>query len=60
MTRQSWRRRPGLPPIETPISEVLSPTFATQTHRQPLAIARSPYEKKDLGFIDAIPDWNGE
>jgi hypothetical protein len=60
MIRQSRLRRQGLRPVETSISEVSSPTFATQAHRQSLAIARSPYEKTDQGFIDAISDWNGE
>jgi hypothetical protein len=60
MIRQSRRRPQGLPPIETSISELSSPTFASQAHRQSLAIARSPYEKTDQGFIDAISDWNGE
>ncbi len=58
ITRRRRPLQPELLPIEIP--DINSPAFAAEAHRQALAIARSPYEKTDQEFIDAISDWDGE
>ncbi len=38
------------------IPDVHSPAFATEAHRQSLAVANSPHAKEDQDFIDAVSD----
>jgi hypothetical protein len=51
-------RAAGLRPIQIWVPDVRSRTFASQAHRQSLAIARSAQERDDLAFIESIADWN--
>jgi len=51
-------RAAGLRPIQIWVPDVRSKRFATQAHRQSLAVARSPYETEDQAFIDSISEWN--
>ncbi|HMK69218.1 MAG TPA: antitoxin MazE-like protein [Stellaceae bacterium] len=57
------RRRPSAPKRRQPreqnllaLPDVHSPEFIAEAHRQSLAIARSPQERRDQEFIDAISD----
>jgi Protein of unknown function (DUF3018) len=50
-------RRQGLRPIQIWVTDVRSPEFAAEAHRQSLAVANSPHEQDDQAFIDAISDW---
>jgi len=50
-------RRQGLRPIQIWVPDVRSPQFAAEAHRQSLAVANSPEERADQGFINAISDW---
>lgn len=36
-----------------------SAAFAAESHRQSLAVARSPQAREDQEFIDAVSDWSG-
>jgi hypothetical protein len=36
-----------------------SPAFTKEARRQSLAVAMSPYARKDQNFIDAASDWGG-
>jgi len=47
-------RKQGLRPIQIWVPDVRSPEFVREAHRQSLAIANSPQEKKDQAFIDSI------
>jgi hypothetical protein len=47
-------RRQGLRPIQIWVPDTRSAAFAAEAHRQSAAVARSPYEATDQGFIDAI------
>lgn len=49
-------RRQGLRPIQLWVPDVRSPAFATEAHRQSLAVARSPRARDDQDFIDAISE----
>lgn len=53
-------RRQGLRPIQIWVPDVRSPEFASEAHRQSLAVARSPHANEDQAFIDAISEWHGE
>lgn len=53
-------RKQGLRPIQIWVPDVNSPAFAAEAHRQSLAVARSPYDKEDQDFIDAVSDWGSE
>ncbi len=53
-------RTKGLRPIEIWISDVNSPEFAVEAHRQSLAVAQSPYAQEDQAFVDAISDRGDE
>lgn len=33
------------------------PEFAREARRQSLAVARSPQEKEDQAFVDAVSEW---
>ena len=50
-------RQQGLRPIQIWVSDVRTPEFAAEAHRQSLVIANSPQEKDDQHFIDSISDW---
>ena len=52
-------RRQGLRPIQLWVPDVRSPHFATEAHRQSLAVADSPHAAEDQGFVDAVSDWQG-
>ena len=47
-------RAQGLRPIQIWVPDVRSPEFATEAHRQALAVARSRQARTDQSFIDAI------
>ena len=51
-------RRQGLRPVQIWVPDVRSPRFATEAHRQSLAVARSRYAGGDQAFVDAISEWN--
>ena len=53
-------RRQGLGPTQIWVPDVRSPEFVAEAHRQSLAVANSPQEKDDQGFVDAISIWGGE
>jgi hypothetical protein len=53
-------RRQGLRPIQIWVPDVRSPKFAAEAHRQSLAVAKSPQEKDDQDFVDAISIWGSE
>ena len=42
------------------VPDVRSRSFAQAAHRQSLAVAKSPYAKRDQSFVDAISVWNEE
>ena len=52
-------RKQGLRPIQIWVPDVNSPGFAAEAHRQSLAVASSPLEKDDQGFVDAASGWEG-
>jgi len=53
-------RQQGLRPIQVWVPDMRSPAFATQAHRQSLAVAKSPHAKADQDFIDAVSDRDAE
>ncbi len=53
-------RRQGLRPLQIWVPDVRSPAFASEAHRQSLAVANSPHAKEDQAFIDAVSDWGKE
>jgi Protein of unknown function (DUF3018) len=57
--RERLRRR-GMRPIQLWVPDVRSRSFARQAHRQSLLVARSPGEREDQGFVDAISEWPSE
>jgi surfactin synthase thioesterase subunit len=50
-------RQQGLRPIQIWVPDMRSPAFATEAHRQSLAVAKSPHAKEDQDFINAVSDW---
>jgi hypothetical protein len=50
-------RKAGLRPVQIWIPDTRSPEFAREARRQSLAVARSPREKEDQAFVDAISEW---
>jgi hypothetical protein len=52
-------RRQGLRPLQIWVPDMRSPAFATEAHRQSLAVANSPQAREDQNFIDAVADWCG-
>jgi hypothetical protein len=50
-------RKAGLRPVQIWIPDTRSPEFAREARRQSLAVARSPQEKEDQAFVDAISEW---
>jgi len=49
-------REQGLRPLQIWVPDTNSPAFKKEAHRQSHAVARSPQEKEDQDFIDAISD----
>jgi len=47
-------RAQGLRPIQIWVTDVRSPEFASQAHRQSVAVARSAGCDEDQAFIDAL------
>jgi hypothetical protein len=50
-------RRKGLRPVQIWVPDTANPAFAKEAHRQAMAVARSPGEASDQGFIDSVTDW---
>src|SRR5438093_12304849 len=50
-------REAGLRPVQIWIPDTRSREFAREARRQSLAVARSPGEKEDQAFLDAISEW---
>jgi hypothetical protein len=50
-------RKLGLRPIQIWVPDTRSKEFAREAHRQSMAAARSPHEKEDQAFVDAISEW---
>jgi hypothetical protein len=49
-------RKQGLRPVQMWLPDMNSKEFKAEAHRQSLAAARSPTEREDQAFIDAITD----
>ena len=49
-------RQQGLRPIQIWVPDMRSPAFATEAHRQSLAVAHSPHARQDQEFIDSVSD----
>lgn len=49
-------REQGLRPIQIWVPDMRSSAFASEAHRQSLAVANSSHAKQDQGFIDAVSD----
>jgi hypothetical protein len=47
-------REQGLRPIQIWVPDMRSPAFASEAHRQSLAVAHSSHASDDQDFIDAI------
>lgn len=47
-------RAQGLRPVQIWVPDVRSPAFVAEARRQSLAVARSPQEADDQGFVDAV------
>lgn len=52
-------RQQGLRPIQIWVPDMRSPAFATEAHRQSLAVAKSRHAKQDQDFIDSVTDQDG-
>jgi Protein of unknown function (DUF3018) len=50
-------RAAGLRPIQIWVPDVRSRSFATQAHKQSLAVAKSRHGGEDQAFIDAIAEF---
>ena len=50
-------REAGLRPVQIWIPDTRSREFAREARRQSLAVGRSPGEKEDQAFVDAISEW---
>ncbi len=59
-SRNETRARRELLPNESWVPDVGSPSFVAEAHRQSLAVANSPDENADQGFVDAVSDWDSE
>ena len=53
-------RAQGLRPIQIWVPDVRSPSFRSEAHRQPMAVAASAHARDDQAFIDAVSDWGDE
>ncbi len=54
-TRERMRAQ-GLRPIRIWLPDTRTAAFRTEAHRQSLAVARSPRDREDQDFIEAISD----
>ena len=57
---RAYRERPraqDLRPVQIWIPDTRSREFAREARRQSLAVARSPGEREDQAFLDAISEW---
>ena len=52
-------RQQGLRPIQIWVPDMRSPAFATEAHRQSLAVANSSHAKRDQEFIEAVSEQGG-
>jgi hypothetical protein len=57
--RQRLRKK-GLRPVQIWVPDVRSRAFASEAHRQSLAVARSPHAAEDQAFVDAISERDDE
>ena len=57
--RQRMRKR-GMKLIQIWVPDPASPYFVAEARRQSRLLARSPTEKDDQAFVDAVTDWNWE
>lgn len=48
----------GLLPIQSWVSDVRSPAFVAEVHRQSVVVAASSQAKVDQAFIDAMSVWD--
>jgi len=53
-------RAQGLRPIQIWVPDMRSPAFASEAHRQSLAVAQSPHAQENQDFISSISDWIAE
>ena len=53
-------RLEGVRPIQIWVPDVRSHRFRAEARRQSLAVAKSPDERDDQAFIDAVSDWGNE
>ena len=53
--RERMRAR-GLRPVQIWVPDTRSETFRKEAHLQSLAVARSPRNREDQAFIDAVSD----
>jgi hypothetical protein len=49
-------RRQGLRPIQIWVPDVRSPAFKLEAHRQSALVGKSPHEREDQDFVDAVSD----
>jgi hypothetical protein len=49
-------REQGLRPVQFWVPDVTSEEFKAQAHRESVALAQSPEEEEDQGFVDAVSD----
>jgi len=60
---QSYRERMrarGLRPVQIWVPDTRTAEFRLEAHRQSRAVARSPVEREDQIFIDAVSDLSEE
>jgi Antitoxin MazE-like len=53
-------RRRGLRPIQMWVSDVRSPSFALEAHRQSALVASAQSEREEQAFVDANSEWPPE
>jgi hypothetical protein len=53
--RERMRAR-GLRPVQIWVPDTRTDAFRREAHRQSLAVGRSPGEREDQAFIDAVSD----
>jgi Protein of unknown function (DUF3018) len=49
-------RRKGLRPVQMWVLDTSSASFRAEAHRQSLIVAKSPHERADQEFVDAVSD----
>ena len=50
-------RAQGLRPIQIWVPDTRSEAFRREAHEQSLTVARSPMEREDQAFVDAVADF---